>query len=117
MEINISSLVGVGLWPYSGSQATHGTNAGVTTWRAAMSANVELLTSTEQKEAFRSHIRQMGMDETESMSSEELNAMLLQLVAAELRENGLMDLEDLPYEDNETNIFLGTDGEYYYQLG
>jgi hypothetical protein len=121
MEINISALRGTDLWPCYGSQATHGQNAAQDTFKAAKEVSLNLLDTAETVEKFRDHLKGMGMDETESMDKITLEGVLVQCVAAELRENGFVLLEDMydtrgVEEYDEMRIFFGTDGEYYYQL-
>lgn len=119
MEININSLKTVDLWPVAGSIATHGTNATTQTFDAAKSVGSDCLDTPEKLEAYRSHLEVRGMDETENFNADELNAILIQEVALELRENGLDCLEDLKGFDHECqgNLFYGIDGNFYFYAG
>jgi hypothetical protein len=121
MEINISALHNVDLSPFCGNQAIHGTNAASVTWSASLeyAANSNFLDSTEKLEGLRDHLKDMGMDETESMDKTALEALLIQLVANELWENGL-EFSDLNEDEPGlvgVRVFFGNDGEYYYLLG
>ena len=121
MEINITKLTNVDMWPVSGSNATHGQNAAKDTWEAAKGASMEVtvLDTRKKLEAYRKHLKEMGVDGTNDFGDTELNALLIQEVSLELRENGLDSLVDIKeLEDDEEfsfmRSFFGTDGEYYF---
>ena len=121
MEINITKLANVDMWPVSGSIATHGPNASEHTFENAKSVAMEvnILDSREKLEAYRKYLKELGIDGTNDFGDTELNAILIQEVSLELRENGFDTLEDI--KDLEENVdecfmrsFYGTDEEYYF---
>jgi len=137
MEIDITDLVTGGeTWDFSGSIATHGPNAGPNTWAAAKreAAESSLLKTEEQLDAMRQWMKETGAwdkAEREAMSDQELNALFIQLVAGDMREMGLdeVDHEDFDWEaywersDGGGNLCRGdvegSDGfgRYFYYLG
>ena len=117
---------------YSASRAELGDNAGTITWNAAKRAAGEwlwpLLDTDDKRDAFRAHVKGFGAwDETEiaAWSNEELNALLYQMIAGDMREGGLNTFKPdwATYEDDAARgtvagrIFRGTDGRVYYYLG
>jgi hypothetical protein len=131
----------VNTWEFSGSVATHGPNASITTWQAALeqAKDAPLLTTEEQLEALRSHIRDFGAwsawskEEIAAFTPEECNAIFIQLVSADMRKGGLDDLAGIDDPDIEDvwcdyealvadgqasgNLYRGDDKRVYYYLG
>ena len=99
MEIDITDFFrNAETWDYSGSVATHGQNAAKSTWRAAMGGAHDwpLLSTPEQLEAFRDHMRGYGAwdsEEIQSWTIDECNALFIQLIAGDMRESGLDEID------------------------
>jgi hypothetical protein len=93
MEINITSFFNsdVDMSDISGSQMEHGPDAATYTWanahREAKSHVPPLLDTEEKLDAMRAHLKSMGFSEPgEDQSPEDLNALLLQCIAGDIRE-------------------------------
>lgn len=126
MELNITKFFNeVCPRDYSASVAEIGANAGADTWRAACddSADYMILDNDEKREAFRDFVRDSGgwnKEEIYSWSNLELNALLLQWIAGDIREAGLddgVDWEDYNKSENAGRLFKGTDNEVYFYIG
>lgn len=127
MEINITKFfTEATARDYSASVAEIGNNAGADTWRAACddSADYLILDTEDKREAFRHHIKGCGAwDDTEiaAMSDTALNALCIQFIAGDMRENGL-DVNPVDWQAYEADdslnhtIFKGIDNEIYYTL-
>ncbi len=116
---------------YSASVAEIGRDAARTTWNAALDDTEhfpELLDTDEKREAFRAHVKGFGAweeSEIRAWSNDELTALLMQMIAGDMREGGLdawkVDWAD--YEQGATDgaysgrIFRGDDGRVYYYIG
>lgn len=140
MEININQLIESRAPIYSHSVHEGGEDAASNTWNAAKktAAATPILQAPEQLDAMRKWARSSGgwtKEEIATWDDCELNALFLQLVAAETREAGWDSLEDAQWtEDGEligrfldmpeeewgpaecSNIFRGTDGNIYFSL-
>jgi hypothetical protein len=132
MEINISSFFAtVTPCELSGSVAEMGTHAGALTWSASCKASVHhpLLTTEEQRDAFREWVESSGGwddEEIAAWTDIELNALFLQWIASGLREMGADDGTDaIDWAEVEkmqeegvypSNIFRGYDGQIYFSL-
>lgn len=132
MELNISSFFAT-LTPreLSSSVAESGPCAGALSWSASCKASVHhpLLDDDEKRDAFRVWVRGSGGWSTEEIAAWtdiELNALLLQWIAGDLREMGIdgdtsgIDWVDVERGQNEgeypSNIFRGDDGSVYFSL-
>lgn len=132
MQLNISSFI-VTVTPreLSSSVAESGTCAGALAWSASCKASIHhpLLTNDGEREAFRVWVEQSGgwtNEEIAAWSDLELNALLLQWIAGDLREMGIdddtsgIDWADVGQGQNEgkypSNIFRGDDGQVYFDL-
>lgn len=128
MELNITYLVEreVELSLFSGSRAEHGEDAGQYTWNNALTeATDNPLLTTEQHDGAKDYIRGFGAwddEEIDSWDCNELNALVLQLIAGDLREMEHYDT----YEDYVAaaeqgscsgNAYRGDDEQWYYYLG
>lgn len=134
MEIDITDFFNeCAPMDYSASRAEIGDNAGADTWRAACEAAPEwpLLDTEEKRQAFRDHVRDFGAwsdEEIAGWSDDELTALLIQLIAGDIREAGL-DTTAPDWEQYEKDCEAGqasgrlyggpmsTDGRIYYYLG
>jgi hypothetical protein len=131
-EINITSLFVDDTWAYSGSKATHGENAGPQTWSAAKerAKDEPLLKTEDELDAMRRWAKETGAwskEEIAAWDADELNALFIQLVAGDMREAGIDDLElddDEGWKEYEKwienqggSLYRGTDGQVYYYLG
>ena len=129
MELNISSFFAtVTPRELSSSVAESGPCAGALTWSASCKASVNhlLLDDDEKRDAFRAWVDSSGFEGVEALSNPELNALLLQWIAGDLREMGIdedtsgIDWEDVERGQNEgqypSNIFRGDDGSVYFGL-
>lgn len=128
MEIDITDFFNnCAPMDYSASCAELGDSAGADTWRAACddAPDYDLLDSDEKRQAFREHIAgygAWGADEIAGFSDLELNALLMQFIAGDIREADLdgtaTDWEAYEADDSQAhNIGRGDDGRVYYYLG
>lgn len=115
---------------FSASIAEIGQDAGTFTWNAAKeeAEDTQLLTSSEQIEAFREFAASCGFSEPD-LSEAELQALFIQWIAGDMREMGLTlseDSQSINWEQIEkeqqagqipSNIYRGTDGEIYFYVG
>lgn len=131
MELNITKFYNeTAPMDYSASVAEIGNNAGADTWRAACEDSPDhmILDTDEKREAMREHVRGFGAwsdEEIDAWSDIELNALLLQMIAGDIRES---ILDDYPhawaeyYQQCEQGIasgdlFADDDGQVYYCIG
>lgn len=95
MELDITNLFhNADPVKYSASRLEMGRNAGPNTRRAANddSGDYPLLRTEEQREAFRSFVKDSGgwtEEEIAAWSDTELNALCIQRVSGDIRESGL----------------------------
>jgi len=119
MEINITKYVkNPPPAPVYGSVAQYGKDAGEYTFgnAKAAAAGCDLLDTTEKADAFKSYAEGFGAWEREELdrwTHDELVALFIQFIAADISENGDIDERDEDAEGCET--FKGVDGEYYYE--
>lgn len=97
-EIKITEFFKGETWDFTGSIATHGPNAGPMTWANSKkeAASTPLLTTEEQLDAMRSWAKETGAwdkDEIAAWDATEINALFIQLVAGDMREAGLDDID------------------------
>lgn len=137
MEININQLIESRAPTYSHSVHEGGENAAQNTWSAAKetAAATPILQTPEQLEAMRKWSRGWNEEEIATWDDCELNALFLQLVAAETREAGWDSLDEAQWTDDGqligrfldvpeeewgpaecSNIFRGNDGNIYFSL-
>jgi hypothetical protein len=114
---------------YSASVTEIGRDAGPDTWRAANddSEDYPLLSTAEQREAFKALAKSAGFseaDEFSTWSNEALNALCIQWVSASVREADLSpdttEEEWTSYEADDNaahDIFRGDDGRIYFYVG
>lgn len=127
MELNITSLMNRKheMHYYSASQAEYGSDAGRITWENAKDAAEEqpLVTTDEQIAEVKDYFREFGAwedDEIDAWGVNEVNALLLQLIAGDIRER--QHYEDKGemerYEENlGGRICQCDDNEFYYYIG
>ena len=95
MEINITRFYNEAApMDYSASIAEIGSDAGPSTWRAALddAPDYNMLDTDDKREAFRTYIRGFGAWEDEEItawSDIELNALFIQMVSGDMREANL----------------------------
>lgn len=130
MEIDITSLVARSceMHHYSASQMELGPDAGRITWENSLDNAEEspLLTEGEQIETARDYFGEFGAwddDERAAWSAQEVNALLLQLIAGDIREalpELLDDYEEykrLAEEGPISSRIFRADGRWYYYVG
>lgn len=132
MELNISSFFAtVTPRELSSSVAESGPCAGALTWSASCKASIHhtLLTNDDERESFRAWVETSGgwtAEEIAAWTDTELNALLLQWIAGDLREMGIdddtsgIDWADVKQGQNEgtypCNLFKGSNGDIYFDL-
>jgi hypothetical protein len=132
MELNISSFFAtVTPRELSSSVAESGPCAGALTWSASCKASMHhpMLDDDEKRDAFRAWVEQSGgwtAEQIAAWTDTELNALLLQWIAGDLREMGVdddtagIDWADVGRGQSEgkypSNIFRGDDGLVYFSL-
>lgn len=134
MEIDITSFFeNADPFEFSHSRAEGGPNAGPETWQAALREGAEtpLLTTPEQLDALRDHVRGYGAWEAAEIaawSPAECNALFIQLISGHIRESGLdqATTEDSPewtaYQEGAEegrwggSISRSDDGRIWYYL-
>lgn len=107
LEINVTELLpNFDPSTYSASNAELGEDAARITWENSLKLQTNLLKTPEQIEAFKEHLTGFGAwDDIQSWSKQQLEALLVQLIAGDIR------------EENDSRLFLGTDGQVYYYIG
>ena len=93
---------------YYGSVATHGENAGPNTFNAAKddAPKWDILNTSEKIAAAKKYFKSFGAwdeEEIASWSIDELNALMIQCICAEMSEET-------------DSVFEGIDGEYYISI-
>lgn len=130
MELNITEFCSKTCpRDYFASVAEIGANAGADTWRAACedSPDYMILDAPDKLQAMREHVRGFGAwtDEEIAMWTDvELNALLIQCIAGDIRGSCLADggSWDMYYQQAEQgivsgNLFADDDGQVYYTIG
>ena len=135
-ELDISRIVGTDDFvPFdlSNNAATLGDNAGALTWNAskeAAQAIPSLLPTPEHKEAFRDFVRSSGGwndEEIAAWSEAELDALLLQWIAGDIREAfGDSEPSEWDWAEYEkdaeagrvsSRLFKAEDGRIFFSIG
>lgn len=131
MEINLTSLIETDMFAFSHSRAEGGEDAGRNTWNAAkehVTSEISLLPTEEACQEFRDYMKDFGAwndEERAAWDAAECNALLLQLIAGDVREAGADDLASIDWEEYEKdasagrisgNLFRADDGTVYYQM-
>ena len=115
MEIDITDFVTHGeTWGFSGSVMTHGANAGPDTWAASkeQAKREPMLTTEEQLQAMRDFALSSGGWDEEGVAkwdADELNALLIQWIAGDMRENGMdeCDIADFDWAAHQREVEFG----------
>lgn len=101
---------------FSNSVLNLGKNAAQITWEAAKQhVAVEGLLTPKQVTEAREWLSSMGCSDIETSSDEEINALVLQAIAADINE--LESLGPKDFEELNGNPSLGDDGKWYYYIG
>lgn len=132
MQIDITSLSAADLFTFSHSAAEGGEDAGRNTWKAALAdastRRPPLLATPEAIEAFKDWVKDSGgwtKDEIDAWTDEECNALFLQWVAGDVREAGYDSLEEIDWDEYESqasegrisgNIYRAAVGRIYFSL-
>lgn len=117
MEVEVTHLVNRAddMAYYSASRAELGDDAGAVTWQNAMDcfdpenldADPPLVSTEEQLQAARDWFAEFGAWEPEEIAAwnaQEVNALLLQFVAGDIREGS-------------DSVYPGDDGRYWFYVG
>ncbi len=135
MELNITHLFTeespFSPFDCSNNRATLGDNAGQLTWQASCetAAQITLLDTDDKRQEFRDWVKEFGawsVEEIAAWSDTELNALLLQFIAGDVREAfGDSDVSEWDWADYEvraergsisSNLFKADDGSIYYSI-
>lgn len=127
MEININAYFSNDVESHHISRlAYHGGNAWADATNQADSMDPRILSTDEQRQALKDHLKSMGMDDdVQGMSGQECEAAFLQLISGDINENEhlsdeLQDWDWVAYEADEDTagrMFKGIDDNIYYYLG
>lgn len=127
MEINITKMMSadIDLSEFSASVAERGENAGQETWSNALNAEIRLVDTPDEIATCKQYFATFGAwddEERASWTNQEVHALLVQLVAGDLREylwakaKGESEFKRWN-EDCGGHIFQAENGEYYYYIG
>lgn len=129
MELDITDMVNdsVEMPNLSGSCLEHGADAGQITWDNAKDyASVRpILNGHDEIEQAIRHLREFGAwseEEIRNWPINELNAVMIQLIAGDIREMEACGTYEEYLVESErgtvpSNIFRADDGRWYYQVG
>lgn len=110
---------------------TLGDNAGKLTWQASVetAGEIELLDTADKRQDFRDYVKGFGAwsdTEIAAWNDTELNALLLQMIAGDVREAfGDADVSEWDWAEYEkdtstgrisSNLFKADDGQIYYSI-
>jgi hypothetical protein len=132
MELNITRFFNEAApMDYSASAAEIGQNAGRDTWIAACGdapEYAEWLDTEDKRDEFRRYVKSFGAwdkEEIAAWTNDELTALLMQMIAGDIRE-GNLDTESPDWEAYREmsehgqisgHIYPGDDGQIYYYIG
>lgn len=120
MEIKITKFFDLEPSDFYGSVMSHGLDAAKMTWNGALleAKNTPLLETPDQILAVRLHLKHMGFSEDSmTMPEIEIQALFLQLIAADLLENPLDEDDENNHEDSDnsgSSIFKAGKDYYFY---
>ncbi len=131
MEIDVTEFFNAGgHMCFSASRMEMGQDAGSITWRAACDASEEycLLDTPDKLDAARRYFRGFGAWSDEELAAKpdnEVNALLLQFIAGDIREfsDDVADWDWAAYNDDAAagqiggNLFEGDDNRVYIYIG
>lgn len=128
MEIEITHLLEEDMFQFSHSAAEGGQNAGRNTWHAALNGPRPLLQTPEQFQDARDYFRSTGgwdADECTAFTENEVEALLLQFIAGDIREAGADSLDEMDWEEYQADCEAGRvngnlsrtdDGRVFYSI-
>ena len=126
MEMNVSNVVnGIRPMNYSASIMEIGQDAGTITWSNAIDDSDHLIQGYDRAATIE-HFADYGAwssDELNASDDTELKAMLLQEIAAEMREHDITMFWDKEQwgeymnSDNAGRLFMGDDEQIYFYIG
>lgn len=126
MEIDITHLADTDVFQFSHSAMEGGENAGPNTWNAALAGPlVNTAPTPEYWQAVRDWLAEFGAwstDDIAAMDDTALNALLLQLIAGDIREAGADSLEEIDWEvyeaddNNRGSLYRADNGAFYYSI-
>lgn len=122
LELDITHMLDESMFSLSGSVVEHGENAGSKTWNNCLqyAQHTPLLKSKEEIEHARNYFKDIGPwsdGERAKWSDNEVQALIIQLIAGDIREMEAYDSFE-EYEQSEQvshNIFKSED-KFYYTL-
>ena len=128
MELNITELVKRDdLIYYSASAMELGQDAGKVTWENSLDQVEEnpLVSTPEEIQEVKDYFKTFGAwekEEIQNWNSQEVNALLLQLISGDIRERESFKTENEWFEAMQEgnvsgNIFKTENGEYFYYIG
>lgn len=112
LEINITALLDVDMWPFSHSIVEGGQHAGSDSWKAAvLFVTKSPIIPTESVNDVRAYFATFGAWEREelaAMSDAEINALALQFIASDIREaSGDDTLAGIDWEEYQRDAEAG----------
>ena len=126
MEMNVTTVVnGIRPMNYSASIMEIGQDAGTITWSNAIDDSDHLIQDYDRAATIE-HFADYGAwsnDELNASDDTELKAMLLQEIAAEMREHDITAFWDKEQwgeymnSDNAGRLFMGDDEQIYFYIG
>ena len=126
MEMNVTNVVnGIRPMNYSASIMEIGQDAGTITWSNAIDDSDHLIQDYDRAATIE-HFADYGAwssDELNASDDTELKAMLLQEIAAEMREHDITTFWDKEQwgeymnSDNAGSLFMGDDEQIYFYIG
>ncbi len=126
MEMNVTNVVnGIRPMNYSASIMEIGQDAGTITWSNAIDDSDHLIQGYDRAATIE-HFADYGAwsgDELNASDDTELKAMLLQEIAAEMREHDITTFWDKEQwgeymnSDNVGRLFMGDDEQIYFYIG
>lgn len=123
MNIKITHLLDHNLTDYSASAMELGDRAGSITWNNALNSGLCFFTNEIERNDLCDYIETFGawsIAEIWSWADKELNALVLQLIAGDLRE--YLSAKEKPdfarwQENHGGRIYAGDDNQFYYYIG
>ncbi len=122
MELEITDVFeNIEACTLSASRNELGDHAGEITWNNALNCEYTLLTDANRQEVIDYFLEFGAWDNEEltGMSNNELNALLLQFIAGDIREyEGFNSFEEYDTSDQTSGrLFIGDDKKVYFHIG